>query len=75
MMIMSRDGKTIIKINSIQVVKNIGGPKDGKYVLSANGGFGAGAVLAQYTDEKTAMDELEKIYTAMTEGAKAYRIN
>lgn len=75
MMIMSKNGKMIIKINSVQVEKNIGGPKDGKYILSANGGFGSGGILAQYADEKTALDELEKIYAAMSEGAKTYRVN
>lgn len=75
MMIMSKDGKMIIKINSVQVVKNIGGSKGEKYVLSANGGFGSGGVLGLYADEKTAVDELEKIFAAMSEGAKAYRVN
>ncbi|MDE6030512.1 MAG: hypothetical protein K2G32_02710 [Oscillospiraceae bacterium] len=75
MMIMSKDGKMIIKVNSVQVVKNIGGPKGEKYVLSANGGFGSGGVLGLYADEKTAVDELEKIYAAISEGAKIYRIN
>ena len=56
-------------------MKNIGGPKGEKYVLSANGGFGSGGILGLYADEKTAIDELEKIYAAMSEGAKTYRIN
>lgn len=75
MMIMSKDGKMIIKVNSIQVAKNIGGPKGEKYVLSANGGFGSGGILGLYADEKTALDELEKIYAAIAEGAAAYRVH
>ncbi len=76
MIIMSKDRKAImIKIKSIQVVKNFGGPKDGKYILTANGGFGEGVILAQYAEEKNAVDELEKIYAAMAEGAAAYRID
>lgn len=76
MIIMSRDRKTILaKIKSIQVTKNFGGPKDGKYILVANGGFGEGVVLAQYAEEKNAVDELEKIYSAIADGAAAYRVD
>ena len=76
MTIMSKDRKTIIMIiKSIQVVKNFGGPKDGKYILMANGGFGEGVILAQYAEEKNAVDELEKIYAAIADGASTYRVD
>ena len=32
-------------------------------------------ILAQYAEEKNAVDELEKIYAAMAEGAAAYRVD
>lgn len=76
MIIMSKDRKTVmVKIKSIQVVKNFGGSKDGKYILVANGGFGEGVVLAQYAEEKNAVDELEKIYMAIADGSAAYRVD
>ncbi len=74
MMVMAKDGKMIIEVTSIQVLKNLTGSKGEKYVLSANGGFGSGGVIGLYADEKSAIDELEKIYAAIAEGAKIYRV-
>lgn len=31
-------------------------------------------VIASFSDEKTAMDELEKMFTAFESGAQAYRL-
>ena len=77
MIILSQDRKTLVKekIKNIQVVRNLGGSKDSKYILSVNNGIAANAILGQYPDEKTAADELEKIFAAISEGAKTYRVN
>lgn len=62
---------------SVQVTRNFGGGKDGKFGLIAYGG-GLGSmsygVIASFSDEKTAMDELEKMFTAFESGAQAYRL-
>ena len=62
---------------SVQFTRNFGGGKDGKFGLIAYGG-GLGSmsygVIASFSDEKTAMDELEKMFTAFESGAQAYRL-
>ena len=74
MLIYSLDRKCVIDAKVLQVTRNLGGGKDGKYVISALGIGGMNtAVVAQFSDEKTAIDALEKAYTAFAEGAKAYK--
>lgn len=77
MLIFSRDRKKMIDCVSVQVTRNFGGGKDGKFGLIAYGG-GLGSmsyvVIASFSDEKTAMDELEKMFTAFESGAQAYRL-
>lgn len=69
--------KKMIDCVSVQVTRNFGGGKDGKFGLIAYGG-GLGSmsygVIASFSDEKTAMDELEKMFTAFESGAQAYRL-
>ena len=74
MLVLSCDRKSVIDAKVLQVTRNLGGGKDGKYVISALviGGIRT-AVVAQFPDEKTAIDALEKAYTAFAEGAKAYK--
>lgn len=76
MLIFSHDRKKIIDCVSVQVTRNFGGGKDGKFCIVGSGGFGTSpdGVLANYPDEKTAMDELEKVFSAFENGAKAYRL-
>ena len=52
MIILSQDRKTLVKekIKNIQVVRNLGGSKDSKYILSVNNGIAANAILGQYPD-------------------------
>lgn len=75
MLIFSRDRKKMIDCVSVQVTRNFGG-KDGKFCLVAYGGLGTlfDGVIASFSDEKTAMDELEKMFTAFESGAQAYRL-
>lgn len=77
MLIFSRNRKKMIDCVSVQVTRNYGGGKDGKFCLVGSGGLGTtpcDGVLATFPDEKTAMDEMEKIFTAFESGAKAYRL-
>ena len=46
-----------------------------KRILAFDFGASSGrAMLGTFSDEKTAMDELEKIFAAFEGGAKSYRI-
>ena len=76
MLIFSQDRKKIIDCITVSVTRNFGGGKDGKYCMVGSGGFGTSfdGVLATYPDEKTAMDELEKIFAAFENGEKTYRL-
>ena len=76
MLIFSQDRKFIIDCAAVSVTKNFGGGKDGKFALIAaafDTEFNS-RVIATYPDEKTAMDVLEKIFTAFSEGAASYKL-
>lgn len=76
MIIFSKDKKLLADCVMVNVTRNLGGGKDGKYILSGSAGFSTGGtqVLAAYADEKSAMDDLEKIYAAFSAGEKAYKL-
>lgn len=76
MLIFSQDRKKVVDCVTVYVTRNFGGGKEGKYVLVGSGGFGTSydGILAAYPDEKTAMDELEKIFAAFENGAGSYRL-
>ncbi|MGN0687954.1 MAG: hypothetical protein ACI4KA_07615 [Oscillospiraceae bacterium] len=75
MLIMSQDKKHLIDSSLIEVTRNIGGGKDAKYALTASSTAGFGAVmLGTYAEEKNAIDELDRIFSAMLAGEKAYCI-
>ena len=72
MLIFSQDKKNIIDAKLLQVQRNLGGGKDGKFIILASSvGIGA-TVAAAFQDEKTAMDALEKAYKAFADGAASY---
>ncbi len=73
MIIFSQDRKKIVDCVTVYVTRNYGGGKDGKFCMVGSSGLGT-ALLAAYPDEKTAMDELEKIFAAFESGAKVYRL-
>lgn len=74
MLIMAQDKKRMIDCKIVEVTRNIGGDKNGKYALMAStSGFGA-IVIGTYPDEESAKAELEKIYTAFAAGATTYRV-
>ncbi len=73
MIIFSQDRKKIVDCVTVYVTRNYGGGKDGKFCMVGSSGLGT-AMLAAYPDEKTAMDELEKIFAAFESGAKVYRL-
>lgn len=74
MLILAQDKKRMIDCKIVEVTRNIGGDKNGKYALMAStSGFGA-IVIGAYPDEESAKAELEKIYTAFAAGATTYRV-
>ena len=75
MLIFSQDRKKIVDCFSVTVTRNFGGGKDGKFAIVGHSlGTEFDGVLESFSDEKTAMDELEKIFVAFEGGAKSYRI-
>ncbi len=73
MYILSRDKKTLVKLKGIQVSRNFGSGKDGKFVIMSSGEVG-GLILAGYPEEKNAIDEIEKIAAAIEKGEAIYKI-
>lgn len=76
MLIFSQDRKKIVEFAMLSVTRNFGGGKDGKYAIVGTGNLGVSfdGILGTYADEKTAMDELEKIFAAFENGEKSYRL-
>lgn len=75
MLIFSQDRKKIVDCFSVTVTRNFGGGKDGKFAIVGHSlGTEFDGVLGSFSDEKTAMDELEKIFQAFEGGAKSYRM-
>ncbi|MDE6727275.1 MAG: hypothetical protein K2J80_04970 [Oscillospiraceae bacterium] len=76
MWIMSNDGKSVVKAGLLQVQRILGGKKDAKYAVCVlRDTLGEGIIAAQFADEKTAIDALEKAYRAIGEGALTYRFD
>lgn len=78
MLIFSQDRKKIVDCVTVYVTRNYGGGKDRKFCIVGSGGLATqldgNGILATYSDEKTAMDELEKIFAAFESGTMAYRL-
>lgn len=77
MLIYSQDRKTVTDCRTVSVARNFGAGRDKKYALVATAGYGTminSGIVGVYPDEKTAMDELEKIFAAFESGAKSYRL-
>ncbi len=76
MLIFSQNKRQITECKTISVTKNIGGKKEEKFVIVGSSGatdFVGSNILASFPDEKTALDALEKAFTAFENGAKSYR--
>lgn len=75
MLIYSSDKKSVVEASMLQVQRNIGGGKDGKYmIIACSDRMGTAVVIAAtFPDEKTAVDALEKAFGAFSEGASSYR--
>lgn len=73
MYILSQDKKKIVCFSEgiLSVGRNIGGGKDGKFAVFVNGL----EILGVYSEEKNAIDELEKIFNAAEEGKTTYIMN
>ncbi|MGN1422076.1 MAG: hypothetical protein ACI4XA_01745 [Oscillospiraceae bacterium] len=77
MLIFSQDRKFIIDCAAVSVTKNFGGGKDGKFALIGAAAFDTdfnSRVIATFPDEKTAMDALEKLFEAFSNGAASYKL-
>lgn len=75
MLIYSKDRKSIVNANLIQVQRNLGGGKSEKYLISAVGESTGAVILSCYPEEKLAVDALEKIYNAFADGAASYKFD
>ncbi len=77
MIIFAQDKKSISDCLRVSVERNLGGGKEAKYTLvGMTHGTGVMAYnLANFPDEESAMAELQKIYTALAAGDKAYSID
>lgn len=76
MLIYAQDRKSVVDASTLQIQRNLGGGKEAKYCIAAyRSGLGETTVAAVFPDEKTAVDALEKVYTAFADGAKAYKFD
>lgn len=73
MFILSQDKKTLIECVRLAVTRNFGGGKEEKFALMCGAYYGEGAVVATFSDEKTAVDALEKVTQSIAAGEKVYR--
>ncbi len=78
MLIFSQDKNQIMDCKTLSVTKNYGGKKEDKFAIVGSAGIATelngNRILASFPDEKTALDTLEKIFTAFENGAKSYRL-
>lgn len=76
MLVFSEGHRGIVDAKAL-LVERVYGDKNGKYAIMARGeGLGeiSGAVImAQFPDEKTAIDALERAFQAFEDGEKCYR--
>lgn len=76
MTVLSQDKKTIFNGKSFTVERNIVGGKDKKYVIMGLNKDGSSVrVLGYYVEEKTAVDELQKLFDALQRGEKTYALS
>lgn len=73
MLVYSQDRKNVVDAKLLQVQRVIGGTKSSKYAIMAFGESTGQVIAAQFPDEKTALDTLEKVFQAFESGAKSYR--
>lgn len=72
MLLYSQDKKSVLDADTVQVQKNISG-KEAKYIISASAAARGAVVMAQYIEEKDAIDALEKVFESFAGGAVAYK--
>jgi len=75
MYLLSKDKKILISFGSegchfLEIHRNFGEGKEKKFAL-----MGGGLVLNTYPEEKNAMDEMEKIVSAIELGQMIYKID
>ena len=73
MLVYSQDRKNVVDARLLQVQRILGGGKDAKYAIMAFGESTGQVIAAQFADEKTALDALEKVFQAFEGGASCYR--
>ena len=74
--ILAQDRKRVVLVRSgkLEVTRNLGGGKDGKYAIIAGNELLA-ETLSVYPEEKDAIDALEKLFAAIAAGEKTYIMN
>ena len=72
MLVYSQDRKSIVDADTVQIQKNISG-KEAKYIISASAGARGAVGMRQYIEEQDALDALEKVFQAFTDGANSYK--
>ena len=75
MWILSRDRKRAVNANDLMVTRNFIGGKDEKYAIVATVHGGSEVILATFPDEKTAVDALERAFSAIDEGVHTYKFD
>ena len=75
--ILAQDRKHVVLLSrgTLEVTRNIGGGKDGKYAVIANSNELVGTIIGSYAEEKDATDALEKLFAAIAAGEKTYIMN
>lgn len=75
--ILAQDRKRLVMLSrgTLEVTRNIGGGKDGKYAIIANSNELIGTIIGSYSEEKEAIDALEKLFAAIAAGEKTYIMN
>lgn len=74
MLIYSRDRKSIVNANLLQIQRNYGG-KNEKFCIMAIGESTGPVIAAGYSEEKLAVDAMEKAYNAFADGAVSYKFD
>ncbi|MBE6902534.1 MAG: hypothetical protein E7478_08665 [Ruminococcaceae bacterium] len=74
--ILAQDRKRIVllKNGKVEVTRNLGGGKDGKYAIVAGNEIILDTI-GTYPEEKDAIDALEKLFAAIAAGEKTYIMN
>lgn len=73
MIVFSQDNKIIFSGENFSVERNLAGGKEKKFaIVGLTGNNLSAKILACYSEEKNALDEMTKLFEAIESGAKTY---